>query len=111
MCKIEYNSSQGLWHHNKSKHFGNKYQCELCRYSTFQSGDLLRHMKQVHEAVENVTCTECNKSVKPQCMKQHMRNMHNGERATLTCNMCTFQTKWERSLQIHIERMHIISNK
>ena len=39
-----------------------------------------------------------------QCMKLHMRTKHSFE--TISCTKCDFKTKWQGSLQHHIESKH-----
>ena len=80
--------------------------CNMCTFQTKYEWNLRNHIKQIHAKRGKDSCIECNKLVKPEYMNQHMRNMHTGERVTLNCNMCPFQTKYEGNLRSHIRIKH-----
>ena len=49
--------------HIHTKHEFVKYSCNQCDYQATQKRNLSRHIKIVHQKSENITCTDCNKSI------------------------------------------------
>ena len=106
-CDKEYDSPSSLHFHIKSVHEGVTYECDICQYKAARKDHLTTHIKTVHlkekkykckicdyqashknnlsshvnihQKIENINCTECNKSIKKTGLKKHMKLLHSGE--------------------------------
>ena len=68
--------------------------------------NLSRHVKNLHQKSENISCTECNKSFQKKNLTIHMKVLHSGEQTNYECKVCTFKTIHASSLQKHVQNIH-----
>ena len=78
--------------HIKSVHLKESYQCRMCDYQATLKFNLSRHVKNVYQKSENISCSECNKSIQKEYLKRHMRMFHSGEQTLFNCKVCTYQS-------------------
>ena len=107
ICKYSATQKGNLLRHIKSTHFqGKLFFCQLCDYKAAEKSNLSIHLQNVHQKREKIICTDCNKSIKKSSLYLHRKSFHSGEQQTLYCNICTFQTKYKQSLKGHILNVH-----
>ena len=53
-------TASGLWQHNKSKHEGVKYACNLCNQQYSEQGSLTKQIQSKHYGVK-YDCNQCDK--------------------------------------------------
>ena len=56
-----------------SMHFSQKFPCKTCPYKATLAGNLSKHIKRVHNTIESIQCTECNKTLKASDLSYHRR--------------------------------------
>ena len=111
-CEYVAKTKHNLKQHINSLHLLQKYPCQLCKYQATQLSSLNRHTKKVHEpAPENVTCAECNTTLKPSSLASHRKSFHSGENPRYNCKVCTYQTFWKPTLKKHTINVHQKSRK
>ena len=92
--------------HIKSVHLKESYQCRMCDYQATLKFNLSRHVKNVHQKSENITCSECNKSIQKEYLKRHMRMFHSGEQTLFNCKVCTYQSIHQYAVNSHVRNVH-----
>ena len=131
-CPKVFKSASTLNRHFKPKHEGFKYDCKICDYNASQKIDLQRHEERKHFP-KLESCSICSKQIVALDMKHHVKNVHSDSnqlfnckhcdyqsrtkrllqrhtsihtRNVLQCDICTFSTKYYRTLQMHRSRVH-----
>ena len=87
-------------------HLKERFPCKICAYQATFRNNLSHHVKNVHQKIENIICTECNKSIKKKSLNQHMKLFHSGNQPLHNCNICTYQSVYLWNLQKHIKNVH-----
>ena len=84
----------------------------MCYYQAPVKGELYRHVKRVHQKSENITCTECNKSMQKNSLTTHLKLLHSKkEQSQYYCKVCTFQSIRKGTLKRHVKNVHQKSSK
>ena len=78
----------------------------MCDYQATLKFNLSRHVKNVHQKSENITCSECNKSIQKEYLKRHMRMFHSGEQTLFNCKVCTYQSIHQYAVNSHVRNVH-----
>ena len=75
--------------------------CEVCDFKTKEEGDLLTHIKDVHDnTVESFKCEQCDCVVKTdEMLNQHIQDKHE----KFKCSMCDHETKTKEDFENHLE--------
>ena len=82
----------------------NKYECERCQKTYYDSSTLRRHKRSVHEGVK-YACNHCDYQTKDQGrLKAHFQNMHEG--VWHPCDQFDQQFTLKCNLRTHIKKMH-----
>ena len=92
--------------HIKSVHLKERFPCKICAYQATFRNNLSHHVKNVHQKIENINCSECNKSIQKGSLKRHMKKFHSGEQTLYNCKVCTFQTIHQQGLSRHVRNVH-----
>lgn len=83
-----------------------KHACAACESRFKMRGDLLRHVKIVHEGKKMYTCGTCNKSFGHSGhLNRHISSVHLQQRR-FKCQYCGFQFFQASHLQSHIRHIH-----
>ena len=106
ICQSTFKLKGNLSRHIKSVHFKENYQCNICDYQASQKVHLSQHFKNVHQKSENINCSECNKPIRKDYLKRHMKLFHSGEQTLYNCKVCTYQSKHQSNVYIHIRNVH-----
>ena len=73
------NQSDYKTRENRNRH---KFHCGQCNYKATQKGDLLRHVKSIHEGVK-YPCGQCDyKATQKKHLLRHIKSIHEGVRFT-----------------------------
>ena len=60
------------------KKSSDKFHCDLCDYKGSRNGDLLGHMKSIHEGVK-FPCGQCDyKATEKRSLAKHVQSIHKG---------------------------------
>ena len=104
VCKEVFSDKKGLQSHKTTAHKDNR--CALCDYSGTFFGNLIRHMRGVHEGIKKYPCDQCEKVFsQPHHLKTHINTIHEGIRA-YKCNSCSKSFPQARHLQLHVYTFH-----
>ena len=111
ICHSTFTQKSDLSKHIKSVHFRVRYQCKICNYQATLKNSLSRHVKNVHKKSENINCSECNKSIQRDYLKQHIKMFHSGEQTLYNCIVCTYQSICQSDVNRHVRNVHQKSEK
>ena len=138
ICHKTFNQDTNLkWHKNKWHKDGQNFQCDQCKANFLTLIDLENHKlnfheekwpckvcdkifdkrillwnhdKRVHKGIKRHQCSECAKKFYAiGDLKKHS-NVHISD-STYNCQFCKIKFKLEKSLVIHIHKVHINSKK
>ena len=88
------------------------YHCTLCNKSYFQSGDLIKHHKSVHEKTKSFVCHLCNKSLsRKTILESHMKKFHSNKDASKICQICNKKLVSDVGLKFHMTTVHSAKEK
>lgn len=83
-----------------------KHQCKQCLSRFKMRGDLLRHVKIVHEKKKMYSCAHCDKKFGHSGhLNRHIQSVHLQQRR-FKCHICGFQFYQASHLQSHISHIH-----
>lgn len=83
-----------------------RHVCESCSARFKMRGDLLRHVKTVHEGKKMYTCPTCNKAFGHSGhLNRHISSVHLQQRR-FKCKLCGFPFFQQSHLQSHIKHIH-----
>ena len=78
----------------------------MCVYEATVKSDLSKHIENVHQKTENITCSECNKSLQKVSLKMHMKMFHSGEQTVYNCKVCIYQSVYQYAVNRHVKNVH-----
>jgi hypothetical protein len=109
-CDVNFSTKNGLYFHKKKKS-GNKFDCSLCKFSTYYVPFLRAHMKRSHpEKDEKVFCDICGKSLKNKMsLKSHLQS-HKSQDIKEVCGECGKLFTSVKYLRRHQKRVHSIKD-
>lgn len=88
-----------------------KHACTLCKSRFKMRGDLLRHVKIVHQGKKMFTCPTCGKQFGHSGhLNRHISSVHLQQRR-FKCQLCGFHFFQASHLQSHINHIHNNANK
>ena len=105
VCKEVFSTRKDLQCHRTTTHKDN--QCTLCDYSGKIFGNLIRHMRFVHEGQkEEHPCDRCDKVFSQKHhLKNHVKVIHDGIR-DYKCDSCSKSFPQAKHLQLHVYTVH-----
>ena len=81
-------------------------QCKLCKKVLSSSSSVRRHVKYVHEGVNQFECNICSKRFQRNYIFQaHLKTVHENSKELL-CNICNNAFTHSRLLQNHVRIVH-----
>ncbi|KAL7298681.1 hypothetical protein TKK_0008443 [Trichogramma kaykai] len=87
------------------------HSCDTCRKSFSQKGNLISHIKSVHNRFGH-ECHICGKKfLTKRYIKTHINLVHLPLRISYSCDMCEYKCSNKSSLQKHIDSMHYDSKR
>ena len=92
-------------------HLDQRFPCKLCDYQATIKSSLATHVRFVHQNSEDVTCVECNKTVKKYHLSKHMKVLHSEKQKKYNCSICSFQTIHQNGLKQHFKGVHLKDEK
>lgn len=97
-----------LIQHIQSIHRENwKFSCDICQFKTGTRFNFRKHVKMFHWKVKNYSCKSCYKIFNSSFdLKRHSQAMHLEKNVYFCCN-CKFKTKYQQSLERHLENFCI----
>ena len=84
-------SASAIAYHNTPK----KFPCDLCPRSFKQSGDLKKHVKEIHQKIKDNFCDHCEMAFcRPYQLKKHVQEVHEKikNHKCETCGKCFSQS-------------------
>ena len=109
-CDSLFSSMEKLQSHKKRKHESytgekKKFSCDLCNYSTNQTGHFNRH-KLTHSKIKNShKCHLCGKIFgRKDHLKAHIKSVH--EKIKFMCELCSKECSYKSDLTKHIKNVH-----
>ena len=105
ICGVQRSSKNNLEMHMKTKHhFGEKLQCDQCKYDTAYKDVLDKHILIKHTDFR-YPCNQCDyKATQKGTLKAHRENKHEGK--TFTCEKCGNIFTLKSSYRCHMEVKH-----
>ena len=105
ICGVQRSSKNNLEMHMKTKHdFGEKLQCDQCKYDTAYKDVLDKHILSKHTAFR-YPCNQCDyKATQKGTLKAHTENKHEGR--TFSCEKCGNIFTLKSSYRCHMEVKH-----
>ena len=107
MCnKCDYKTKHrgNLMAHIKSIHEGIKYACDKCDYKTRNRGTLRQHKDSIHNGVRYI-CDYCGyKASLKSNLRRHIKSIHEGVK--YNCDQCPYKASTQSYLQNHIRSVH-----
>ena len=101
-CKKKFGTETALSIHRKREHPELVFHCENCNYKTMKS-TLFQYHKKV--CGEDTQCPICGLTCQKAAMKKHYLEIH--EIGKFECDICSFETKEQSNLSMHIDAIHL----
>jgi DNA-directed RNA polymerase subunit RPC12/RpoP len=107
ICKESFTQLTSLKRHANSVHNQKKtYKCDFCDVEFPRKDNLVRHVNSVHQNLRPHVCTECGDVFKlPQHLKEHIVAIHTNQRKYI-CKECGFAFKLLSHLNDHVRVVH-----
>ena len=104
VCKEVFSTKKDVQSHKTTAHKDNR--CALCDYSGTFFGNLIRHMRGVHEGIKKYPCDQCEKVFSQKHhLKNHVKVIHDGIR-DYKCDSCSKSFPQAKHLQLHVYTVH-----
>ena len=106
LCGFKTGNKSNLREHMDHVHDEVFHTCE-CGFNTRWIASLSRHIKLVHNKVNNVnhSCNQCNYQTRNKSnLKKHIRKGH--KNCNYPCDQCNYQTDKNSNLRRHIRKVH-----
>ena len=108
-CNFSTITSDRLKFHIKSVHdLFSIYKCEQCNFSTVTSDRLNFHIESVHDGII-YKCEHCPSYTafkRKRAWREHILRKHSKTLLTCSDQECEFETRYKRTLKMHIESKH-----
>ena len=106
--KFKYVGSVAL--HNKRQHGDDKFDCDMCEFSTVAKNSLQSHVNSIHTKENKFSCTLClYVCYQKRTLSQHFKNIHDDseDQRKFQCDQCEFKAKCKEKLKDHQNRVHV----
>lgn len=112
VCGSRFKMRGDLLRHVKIVHEGKKmYTCDTCGKSFGHSGHLNRHISSVHLQQRRFKCQFCGfQFFQASHLQSHIAHIH-AERKAFLCEECGFRAINQSGLKMHVEQMHAEGNE
>lgn len=99
-------SKSNMRQHVKSIHAGVTVQCPQCDHRSSGNSDLKRHIKSVHDKLQDQQCPQCEFKCSRACSLQlHIKGVHSQIKDYL-CDRCDYKTSYKGHLDEHVLAVH-----
>lgn len=99
-------SKSNMFQHINIVHNGKTIQCPKCEHRCSRSSDLKKHIKSVHENLQDQQCPHCEFKCSRACsLKLHIKGVHN-QIKDFVCDRCDYKTSYKGHLNEHILSVH-----
>ena len=134
-CDFDSNLIGFVHQHKKDKHKESIYPCNVCSYKSKRKSNVVKHTQTVHEGFR-ISCEQCQKKfTQDSDLRHHMESFHgvkfvsnkvkylackecgyksnirtvskNHKCEPLKCQLCTFDTRFEFRMKLHMRKEHI----
>lgn len=112
-CDSRFKMRGDLLRHVKIVHEGKKmYSCKFCSKKFGHSGHLNRHIQSVHLQQRRFKCDQCGfQFYQASHLQSHMNHIHNGSRKTFECTACGALLKSQTALKNHVAKCSAATRK
>ena len=81
------------------------FSCKSCNFQTTNTYCLSSHVTNIHHQEKRI-CTDCNKTFSSSYLSRHRKLFHTEGQPQHNCDICPFQTIYERYLRKHKLKVH-----
>jgi hypothetical protein len=83
-----------------------RFSCDQCESKFASNGDLLRHIKLVHDQIKDYECNQCDyKCSENGNLQKHIKSVHDKIK-DYECELCEYKCSENGTLQKHIKSVH-----